>query len=63
MNYIKLLELRNKQLEEKISEAHDLTVDLMVYYSLPKFQGTQNDYAHVSTDVLPKLTQIKTILS
>ena len=29
------------------------------YYSSEKFQGTENDYAHIKTDVYPKLSFLK----
>jgi len=32
------------------------------YYSSEKFQGTENDYAHIKTDVSPKIQFLKMFL-
>lgn len=62
MNYIKKLELENQQLTDKLEAVRKAIIDAQIYYTLPKFQGTGNDYAHVSTDVYPRLQEIKNII-
>ena len=63
MNYIHRLEFENEQLTRKLEEVRKALVSAQIYYSAPKFQGHDNDYAHVSTDVLPRLQEIKGIVT
>lgn len=60
-NYIKRLQNENKALEARIAAILAKATDTEVYYSSAKFQGIDNDYAHVSTDVLPRLRAIKAL--
>jgi len=60
-NYILRLQNENKALEARIAAILGAATDTEVYYSSTKFQGIDNDYAHVSTDVLPRLRAIKAL--
>lgn len=62
MNYIAKLKAENEQLKKGIEEAIAELIKYQRYYNLPKFEGTENDYAHIKTDVYPKFTEIKTQL-
>jgi hypothetical protein len=42
-----------------MAEAITLLSDLMHYLESSKFQGPGNDYAHVSTDIFPKVREIR----
>lgn len=63
MNYIKKLEAENKALRESIDYAVDVLIEYQRYYNSGKFQGKDNDYAHVSTDVYPRISQLKMYLA
>lgn len=63
MNYIKRLEQENRELRELLARLGARVIELQVYYSAPKFQGIDNDYAHVSTDVLPKLVELRGLIA
>lgn len=58
MNYIKQLQTENQELKNEILAIQSELTDAIKYYHLDKFKGIDNDYAHVSTDVLPRLMQI-----
>lgn len=62
MNYIKKLQTENEELKKGIEEAINELIDYQKYYTLPKFQGIENDFAHVSTDIYAKITTIKMYL-
>lgn len=62
MNYIKRLQLDKIQLETKLLVAMDELAQLQCYLLSPKFQGIDNDYVHVRTDLLPRLAHIKDAL-
>lgn len=62
MNYISKLKAENEQLKKGIEEAITELIDYQKYYTLPKFEGTENDYAHIKTDVYVKITTIKMYL-
>lgn len=63
MNYIKKLEEENKQLKETMEYTVELLIEHLRYYSSEKFRNFENDFAHVSTDVYPKINCIKMILA
>ena len=58
MNYINKLQTENIRLKLEILSIQTKVVDTISYYHLAKFKGFENDYAHVSTDVLIRLTEI-----
>jgi len=59
MNYIKKLQAENAELKGQLSEIHERLIDYMRYYNSDKFHGTDNDFAHVTTDVYPRLSELK----
>jgi hypothetical protein len=59
MNYIDKLKNENEELKKTIDQSIELLIDMQKYYSSEKFQGTENDYAHIKTDVYPKLSFLK----
>ena len=42
-----------------LEESRKQLIDLLVYYSSEKFQGAENDFAHVSTDIRPRINEVK----
>lgn len=62
MNHIKQLQETNKAQAAKIEETKEVLNNLLRYYSSEKFRGHANDYAHVSTDILPRLEGLKNML-
>jgi hypothetical protein len=61
-NFIKSLMTENADLRYQLAEAQKAVVQLQTYLLSPKFQGSDNDYVHVSTDMLPKLGMLRTTL-
>lgn len=59
MNYIAQLQQENRERAEVIKELQEEINTLLIYYTSPKFQGFENDFAHVQTDLLPKLIQLR----
>jgi|GEM_PF-6175781 len=62
MNHIKKLQSDNITLKEGIETAINELIEYQRYYSLDKFKGIENDFAHVSTDIYAKITNIKMYL-
>ena len=62
VNYIAKLKAENEQLKKGIEETIAELIEYQKYYNLPKFEGTENDYAHIKTDVYVKITTIKMYL-
>ena len=58
-NYIKQLQNENIHLKASLEKAIDELTEMQAYYLSSKFQGAENDYAHVSTDIQPRLMQVK----
>jgi hypothetical protein len=58
MNYIHKLQQENYELRETITALMTDVAYYQHYFMSPKFQGIDNDFAHVSTDVLPKLSHL-----
>lgn len=59
MNYIKKLEIENESLKASLEQLQESIIAMQVYYMSNKFQGVENDYAHVSTDIQPRLFGLK----
>ena len=59
MNYINFLQDKNEAQGRAMAEAVTLLSDLMSYLESSKFQGPDNDYVHVSTDIFPKVREIR----
>jgi hypothetical protein len=62
MNHIKKLQAENLELKQTIEQAIELLIDMQTYYSSEKFCGIENDFAHVKTDVYPKISFLKMFL-
>ena len=62
MNYIKTLQTENTQLKNSIETAINELIEYQRYYNSSKFAGSENDFAHVKTDVYIKITALKTQL-
>lgn len=58
MNYIKRLEQTEIQMTRDVWELECDILDIALYLRSDKFQGTENDYIHVSTDILPKINAL-----
>lgn len=59
MNYISFLQDKNEAQGRAMAEAVTLLSDLMTYLESSKFQGSDNDYVHVKTDIFPKIREIR----
>jgi hypothetical protein len=59
MNYIKKLQTENEALRNNLREIDGEITALMAYYTSAKFQGILNDYAHTSTDIIPRLYELR----
>lgn len=62
-NYIKKLQSENEQLKKNMEYAIELLIDMQRYYNSEKFHGVENNYAHVTTDVYPKISSLKMFLA
>ncbi|MBB4200586.1 hypothetical protein CCR94_18195 [Rhodoblastus sphagnicola] len=40
---------------DQLDDVRALLIEIEVYLASPKFHGADNDYAHVTTDILPKV--------
>lgn len=58
MNYIKQLQEKEKQMTQDVWELENDILDIVLYLRSQKFDSIQNDYVHVSTDILPKLNSL-----
>ena len=59
MNYISFLQDKNEAQGRAMAEAVTLLSDLMSYLESSKFQGPDRDHVHVSTDIFPKIREIR----
>jgi len=59
MNYIHQLQAQLSAYREATKALEATITDVETYYTSSKFHGSANDYAHVSTDVLKRLNDIK----
>lgn len=62
MNHIKKLKEQNEYLKNSIEEIIEEIIFYQSYYSSDKFSGIDNDFAHVKTDIYPKLQELKTMI-
>ena len=58
MNYIAKLQQDNKELNKQLEEIAEQVRFMRCHYMGPKFQGPENDYVHVSTDLMSKLNEL-----
>ena len=59
MNYIQLLQDKTEAQGRAIAETVTQLSDLMAYLESSKFQGPDNDFVHIKTDLFPKLREIR----
>ncbi len=57
-NILRLQRERNEAREQVETLRSELT-ELLAYFASSKFKGDGNDYAHVSTDIYPKLSALR----
>ncbi len=62
MNHIKKLQHDNKELRLSLEQLMQEVIELQRYYSSEKFASVENDYAHVSTDVQIKISNLKSLV-
>jgi septation ring formation regulator EzrA len=55
MNYIHRLQKENEELHQQLRDVREQLAEIERYLSSSKFQGPENDYVHVRTDILPKI--------
>jgi hypothetical protein len=63
MNYIQRLKKENDELKASMEYAIELLIEHQAYFNGDKFKGIENDYAHVTTDVYPKISAVKIFLA
>ena len=54
-NHIARLIRERDEYAAQMRDAREALVDIMHYLQGTKFHGVENDYVHVSTDMMPKL--------
>ena len=54
-NHIARLIRERDEYAAQVKDARNALIDIMHYLQTPKFHGVENDYVHVSTDIMPKL--------
>jgi transcription elongation factor GreA-like protein len=59
MNHIAKLTTERRELLEQLRDARDMVAELEAYLLSSKFAGPDNDFVHVRTDLLPKISRVK----
>ena len=59
MNYIQFLQDKTEAQGRAIAETVTQLSDLMAYLESAKFQGPDNDFVHIKTDLFPRLREIR----
>jgi hypothetical protein len=59
MNHIARLTSERDEALEAMRDAREIVLELEAYLLSSKFHGPDNDYAHVRTDLLPKLSRVR----
>lgn len=59
MNHIARLTQDRNEAAAKLKAVQEELIALEAYLTSSKFQGPDNDYVHVRTDLLPKLSTIR----
>ena len=59
MNYIQSLREANDEKTALICGAVEELTSIMAYLQTAKFQGPDNDFIHIKTDLFPKLREIR----
>lgn len=62
MNHIARLTGERLEALEQVMAARELVLELEAYLMSAKFQGADNDFVHVRTDMLPKLARVRSAL-
>jgi len=58
-NHIARLIRERDEYAAQMRDAREALVDIMHYLQGTKFHGVENDYVHVSTDMMPKLIALQ----
>jgi hypothetical protein len=61
--YINRLQDENQALRDQLAEAEAAIREMQNYLLSSKFQGDGNDYVHVRTDMLPKLSSLRILVA
>jgi hypothetical protein len=61
MNHIAKLTKDRNDLRDKLAAIREELATLESYYTSSKFSWPDNDYAHVRTDLLPRLSTLKSL--
>mgnify|MGYP003662731170 CR=1 FL=1 len=61
MNHILRLQTENDDLKAQIKLIDEKITDMLRYLSSDKFHGVDNNYVHISTDIIHKVTEIKNL--
>jgi hypothetical protein len=61
MNHIHRLTQERDEAQEALRQTNEALTELLAYLSSSKFHGVDNDVVHVSTDIAPKLRDIRTL--
>ena len=62
MNHIARLTGERLEALEQLTAARERVLELEAYLMSAKFQGADNDFVHVRTDILPKLARVRSAL-
>ena len=62
MNHIARLTGERLEARDQLAAARELVLELEAYLLSSKFQGADNDFVHVRTDMLPKLARVRSAL-
>jgi hypothetical protein len=59
MNHIARLTMERDNLRAQLAKVRNELTDMERYYTSDKFSGPDNDYAHVRTDLLHRLSNVR----
>jgi hypothetical protein len=59
MNHIARLISERDEAQQTLRDAFYMLTELEHYLTSAKFNGPDNDYVHVRTDILPKIAQVR----
>jgi len=60
-NYIARLKREADEAKAQLAAVNDELTHLLAYLESSKFQGFENDYVYVSTDIAPKLMKLRAL--
>jgi hypothetical protein len=61
VNHIARLTKERDEAQEALRATNEALTELLAYLESAKFQGPDNDYVHVRTDIAPKLSNIRSL--